>query len=87
MNFDYLQAQPIVSSIFLFQFLEEIKIFDHKYNEELFFTSILKDIGMAFIDKEILDKENIKKKKEMIDKHGQFSKRILSSTNFFSPLN
>ena len=86
LKFDYLQAQPINSSFFLFLFLNELDIFDHKYNEELFFTSILKDIGMSLVDKNTLNKSELsEREKKMIDKHGQFSKKILSSTQFFSP--
>ena len=74
LTFHYLSLQPLLSTIIYFSLLNFSKVFDQKFNQELFIASLLKDIGMSLVPVEILSSSQLKKEeKNKIDEHANFS--------------
>lgn len=75
----YIQAQPLISSLFLLGILKQTSLFSAKEVESLFLTSFFKDIGMSSIPKHKyeIDKLDSFDKKLFAD-HSEFSNEILS---------
>ena len=70
----YLDSQPIKSTLIFSHLLEESKVFEKKFNQSLFITSLFKDIGMSLIDKSILESKNISEvQKKEINHHSDYS--------------
>ena len=74
LTFHYLTLQPLLSTIVYFGLLSFSRVFDQKFNQELFIASLLKDIGMSLVPEEILSSSRLtKEEKEKIDEHANFS--------------
>ncbi len=57
--FHYSRLQPMLSSVMLLGFLHYLKTFSSREIENLFVTSYLKDLGMCYVQKDSLDKEEL----------------------------
>lgn len=70
----YLHSQPIKATLIFSHLLEESKVFEKKFNQSLFITSLLKDIGMSLVDKNVLDSKTLGEKQKLeIHNHSHFS--------------
>lgn len=70
----FLFSQPLKSTLIFSHLLEESKVFEKKFNQTLFITSLFKDIGMSLINERTLLTKNInKKQREEINCHSSYS--------------
>ncbi len=77
LKFHYLEIQPLLSTIIYFGLLNHSKVFDQKFNQELFIASLLKDLGMGLIPSEILSSKKLtEKQKNKINQHALYSHTI-----------
>ncbi len=70
--------QPIISSLFLSGILKQAEIIPEQEINNLFITSLFKDIGISLVPKEIYEKENLNEDEvEIFSRHPQCSVDIL----------
>lgn len=82
----YVIAQPLLSSILLLSFLQNLGLFSEKEIQSLFMTSYFKDIGMSFIPREKFEMAILSDfDKKIFSEHAQNSMKILSGRTPLSP--
>ncbi|MGK0368022.1 MAG: hypothetical protein ACI9QD_001162 [Thermoproteota archaeon] len=78
LNHHFVITQPLLSSLLTIGFLQYLKTFKDKELENLFLTSMLKDIGMSFIPNDKYDKRLLSTdEKQLFKDHTLSSKKIL----------
>ncbi|MBF0206176.1 MAG: hypothetical protein HQK53_04740 [Oligoflexia bacterium] len=77
-SYHYTIAQPLLSSLMLLGFLKSVQQFSEKEITSLFVASYFKDIGMALIPKDALNRSDLSvHEKDLISRHQDFSGEIL----------
>lgn len=78
-HYHYTVTQPLLSSILLLSFIQNLKIFNDKEIEGLFLTSYFKDIGMSFIPREKFELSHLNEfDQALFTNHAQNSMMLLS---------
>jgi response regulator RpfG family c-di-GMP phosphodiesterase len=77
-NHHFVIAQPMLLSLLLLGYLKHLAIYQDREIENLFITSMMKDIGMSFVPNDKFNKFNLStQEKEMFSHHPESSKSIL----------
>jgi hypothetical protein len=77
-NHHFIIAQPILSSLLLLGYLKHLAVYQDREIENLFITSMMKDIGMSFVPTDKYNKSHLsQQEKLMFSHHPESSKSIL----------
>jgi hypothetical protein len=78
-NHHFIISQPILSSLLLLGYLKHLAVFQNSEMENLFITSMMKDLGISFVPQDKLNKSNLStEEKKLFSLHPESSKSILS---------
>jgi HD-GYP domain-containing protein (c-di-GMP phosphodiesterase class II) len=76
----YTVSQPLLTSILLLSFMQNLGSFNEKEIQNFFCVSYFRDIGMSLIPKEKYDTDKLTKEDEInLENHGKYSVEILKN--------